>query len=113
MVRLASDAVGVAELEPALVLLARLEVENAAGKAVGDGVFEVFTFAEDALAADADQRQGFAPAGIAHLTKVDGDRGVAVGVTGDGPFEAEVVERWMLDGEAAGLGSVLGLAGGC
>ncbi len=91
--------------------VAGLEAEDAAGEAVGDGVVEMFAGTEDAFAADADQRKRLAPSGVADLAELDGDGGVAVGVAGDGPLEAEVLEGGVLDVEGAGLRGGLGLEG--
>ena len=58
---LAGGAVRVGQLEPALVLGAGLQIQDAAGEAVGNGVVEILAAAVDVLAADADQRQRVAP----------------------------------------------------
>ena len=105
---LAGRTVRIAQLEAAFVLRALLEVQDAAGKAVRNGVVEVFPLAEDTLAADPDQRKRFAPGRVASLPEGDRHGGVAVLVASDGPLESEIVERRVLHGESARLSGVLG-----
>ena len=62
-VGLAADPVGIGQLEPALVFRPRLQVQDAAGEAVGDGVVEILALPVDVLAADPHQRQRLPPAG--------------------------------------------------
>ena len=85
---LAGGAVGVGELEPALVLGAGCEIQDGAGEAVGNGVVEILAAAVDVLAADADQRERVAPRGFANGPELDADGRVAVGVAGDRPIRS-------------------------
>ena len=72
----------------------------------------MLAFAEDSLPSDANQRKSRTPLCIADAAELDRDGGVAVVVAGDGPLEAEIVQRRMLDGETAGAGAVGGVGGG-
>ena len=108
---LAGDAVGIRHLKTALILCAGLQVQDAAGEAVGHGVIEVFTGAEDTFTADADQGEGFAPGTLSGCAELHGDGRVAVGVTVDGPFEAEIEKRGMFDDELSGCSRILGESG--
>jgi hypothetical protein len=109
--RLTRDAVGIREREPAFVVGARGDTENAAGKSLRHGVFEMFPLPEDTLTPDADEWEGDTPLDVADPAELDGDGGVAVVVAAKAPLEAKVVERRMLDDELAGLGAVLGCGG--
>ena len=104
---LAGDAVRVGHHEAALVLGSGGEVENAAGKAMRDGVVEVLLAAIDVLAADPHERHALFPVRFAHGAVLDRNSGVAVFVAGDGPFKAQVQQRRMFNVKLAGLGSVL------
>ena len=110
--RWAAGAVGIGQLEAALVFRAGLQIEDASREAVRDGVFEVLAFAEDSLPSDAHQRKSRTPFGIADAAELDRDGGVAVVVAGDGPLEAEIVQSRMLDDESARTGAVVGVGGG-
>ena len=104
---LAGDAVGVGHHEAALVLGAGGQVQNAAGKAVRDGVVQILFAAIDVFAADAEERHALFPVRFAHGAVLDRNSGVAVFVAGDGPFKAQVQQRRMFNVKLAGLGSVL------
>ena len=104
---LAGRAVRIGELELAFVLGARLKIQDAAGEPVGHGVVEILATAKDVLAADTHEWQRGPPCRFADGAKLHGDRRVAIRVTGDRPFEAEVQERGMFDDETSGLRAVL------
>ena len=55
---LATGPVRIGQLEPALVFRPRLEIQDAAGKSVGDRVVEILASPVDVLPADSHQRQG-------------------------------------------------------
>ena len=110
--RLPAGPVRVSQLEAALVFRASLEVEDAARKTIGDGVVEMLTCTEDALAADAHQWKRWVPCRFADASKLDRDRGVTIGIAADRPLETQVVQRRMLDREVAGSGAVLSVDGG-
>lgn len=65
----------------------------------------------DAFAAHPHQRHCGPPRVFADGAKLDGDLGVAIGVAGYGPIEAEIFQRGVLDEERAGDGGVLGGGG--
>ena len=66
---------------------------------------------ENTLTADAHERQRRTPLPFSGPAKLNRDGGVAVGVARDGPLEAEVVQRRVLNGEAAGADAVLTIGG--
>ena len=108
---LAGDAVGISESEFAFVAGSWIEVEDAAGEAVGDCVGHAFALAEDSLPADAEEVKRGLPSLCVGFAEANFYRGVAVGVAVDEPLEAEVVEGGMFDVEASGGGGGLGLEG--
>ena len=111
LLRLAGDAVRIAERELAFVAGGGLEIQDAAGKAFGHGVGHALAVAVDPFAADAQQRERRAPGGRARLAEADLDGGIPVGVPFDGPFKAEVQQRGVFDMETARAGGVLGREG--
>jgi len=70
----------------------------------------VFTGAEDAFTPDANQGESFAPGTLAGCAELHGDGRVTVGVTVDGPFEAEIEERGVFDNELSGCSRILGVS---
>src|SRR5262249_41061345 len=96
---LAGGAVGIGQLEPALVFGPRLQVENAARESIGNRVIEVLAPPIDVLAANPDQRQRLAPRRFADRPKLYGDGRIAICVAANSPLEAEVQERGVLDDE--------------
>ena len=112
LTRLAGRAVGVLQLEPALVLGPGPQVQDAAGEAVGDDVVEVFALSEHALTANAHERQRLAPGGVADGPELDVDGRVAILVAANRPLEPKVQQRGVFDDEFSGLGAVLRGRGG-
>ena len=108
---LARRSVRVSQLELALVLGARLQVQDAAGEGVGDGVVEVLATPVDVLTTDPHQRHGVSPDRVAHGPVLDVHRRIAIGIAADGPFKSQVQKRGVFDGEFVGLGGVLGVSG--
>ena len=100
--------VRILQLESAFVLRPRLQIEDAAGEAVGHDVVEVLARSKDLFSTNADERERLAPGGFAGRAELHVNRRVAVRVAADRPFEAEVHQRGVLDHELAGLGAVLG-----
>ena len=111
LLRLAGDAVRIAERELAFVAGGGLEIQDAAGKAVGHGIGHAVVVAVHPFSTDAQQRERWAPGGRARLAEADLDGGVPVGVPLNGPFKSEVQQRGVFDMETAGSGGVLGLEG--
>src|SRR5690606_1511969 len=103
-----AGTVWIGQLKAALVFGTGLQIENAAGKAVGNRVVEMFAATINIFAADAQQRQSLPPCRFAHCAKLDRHRCVAIRITADFPFEAEIHERGMFDNKAAGRSAVIG-----
>ena len=108
LLRLPGHAVRILEREFAFIAGGRLEIEDAAGKALGHGVGHALARAIHPFAADAQQRERGAPRLRARLAKADLHGGVPVCVALNGPFEAEVQQRRVFDVETARTRRVLG-----
>ena len=111
LLRLAGDAVRIAERELAFVAGGGLEIQDAPGKAVGHGIGHALLVAVHPFPADAQQRERWTPGGSARLAEADLDGGIPVGVPFDGPFKPEVQQRGVFHMETAGSCGVLGLQG--
>jgi hypothetical protein len=106
---LTSDTVRVSHHEIAFVFGPGLEIEDRTGEPLGDSVVEVLPPTVNIFATDADEWEGVAPLRFTHGTKLNGNGGIAIRVTFDGPFKAEVEERRMFDVKATCCRCVLGL----
>src|SRR5262245_50552034 len=111
LLRLAGHAVRIAERELAFVTGSGLEIQNAPGEAFRHCVRHALAFAVYPLPPDPKERQRGTPSSSARFPESNVDARVAICVTFDRPFEAEVQQRRVFDMEAAGLGDVLGRQG--
>ena len=108
MLGLSRSAVRVGEFQSAFILRARLEIEDATGKAIGHGVVQVLSGAKNTLAAYANQRQCVPPSILPRPSILHRDRRIAVVIPTDRPFKAEIMQRRMFDREPTRLRCVLG-----
>ena len=94
---LAARPVRIGQLEPALIFRPRLQVQNAAGKSIGNRVVEILAPPVDVLPADSHQRHRLSPARFADRPELHRDRRIPIGIPADLPLEAQVQERGVLD----------------
>src|SRR5262245_20793831 len=100
---LAAGPVLVAQLEPALIFRSWVQVQDAAGKSVGNRVVEILAKPVNVLATDSRQRQRLSPARFTDRPKLHRDRRVPIRIPADSPLEAQVPERGVLHEEPSGL----------
>ena len=111
LLRLAADAIRIAEREFAFVAGCRLQIQDAAGKAFGHRIGHLVLVAVHAFAADAQQRQRRTPVSGPCLAEAYLDGGVSVSVPRYGPFESEVEQRRVFYMELTRLSGILGREG--
>ena len=87
VLRLTLDAIRIQHDEPALVIGSGFEIEEASRKSIGHDVLERVLV--DALVPDAQQRQAVCPGRLALLPIGHGDRGIAIVIAVDMPFESQ------------------------
>ena len=107
MAGLAGDSIGIRHLKSALVFRTGIQVENAAGKTIRNGIVKMLARAKYPFSADSQKRHGIAPRSFSDCSELDSNVGIAIGIAGETPLEAKIQQGGMLDGEFTGDGSVL------
>src|SRR5262245_33994361 len=104
---LAAGSVPVAQLETALIFRTGQQVQNAAGKSVGNRVVEILALSVNVLATDAHQWQRLSPARFTDRPKLHRDRRVPIRIPTDSPLEAQVPKCGVFHDESSCLRLVL------
>src|SRR5262245_44340089 len=89
--RLAADAVGIGQFEPALEFRSRFQIEYAARKAIRNRVFEVLAAAVNLFSANSHQGERLSPGRFADRPELYSYLGIPIEISADFPLEAEVV----------------------
>ena len=107
---LAARPVRIGQLEPALIFRPRPQIENAAGKSIGNRVVEILASPVDVLTADSHQRQRLSPARFTDRPKLHRDRRIPIRIPADFPLKAQVQECGVLDDKFSRQRAVLGVS---